>query len=388
LVFGNLSFHLFEPDEGRYAEIPREMLTRGDWIVPYLQGEPYLDKPPMLYWLVMISYKVFGIHDWSARLVPAFALEGCILLTLAFGRRWFGERAAFWSSLLLSLAPGFVSMGRLLIMDGLLTLWVTLSLCAAYEAIRGDRLKPTWWLVSACACGLGLLTKGPVALLLLIPPCLAYCCLHSQLNRLRWYWLGLFVAVCLAIPLPWYVAICLRSPGSGQLAFGANGSLPSLHATRNRSQALGAVSFRSARRWLVLVFLFDVGMQTSNLHHARISDADAGMWCVPCSESMAEWEIDQSICDRDVFDRVRRPQHRLAMVRGLPRSGQPACRITRLLPGSSDSASLLSEELRFGVVLRRPRRLTQLPQQADPSLDPVPPTAAPHRSDLHPSALS
>jgi Dolichyl-phosphate-mannose-protein mannosyltransferase len=252
LVFANLSFHLLEPDEGRYAEIPREMLARGDWLVPYLQGEPYLDKPPLLYWLVMLSYKVTGIHDWSARLVPALALEACILLTFAFGRRWFGDRAAFWSGLLLSLAPGFVSVGRLLIMDGLLTLWVAGSLFTAYEAIRGDRMQAGWWIASACACGLGVLTKGPVALMLLIPPCLAYCWLHglgqdsegrcrwielrpssfdlrasteARSSKLEarflsksvplfpsWHWLALFFVVCLAIPLPWYIAICVRSP--------------------------------------------------------------------------------------------------------------------------------------------------------------------------------
>src|SRR5262249_50851158 len=71
LLYPSLSFHLFEPDEGRYAQIPREMLNRGEWVVPYLQGQPYLDKPPLLYWLVMGSYRVLGVHVWSARLVPA-----------------------------------------------------------------------------------------------------------------------------------------------------------------------------------------------------------------------------------------------------------------------------------------------------------------------------
>src|SRR6185369_11735796 len=71
LLYPCLAFPLFEPDEGRYAEIPREMLQRGEWVVPYLQGEPYLDKPPLFYWLVMLSYRAFGAHDWAARLVPA-----------------------------------------------------------------------------------------------------------------------------------------------------------------------------------------------------------------------------------------------------------------------------------------------------------------------------
>src|SRR5437764_4043728 len=126
-----LSFHLFEPDEGRYAEIPREMLARGEWVVPYLQSEPYLDKPPLLYWLVIVSYKLFGVHDWSARLVPALAIHGAVLLVYLLGRRSLGERSAFWGALLLSLAPGFMSMGRLLMLDGLLACFTTLGLLTA-----------------------------------------------------------------------------------------------------------------------------------------------------------------------------------------------------------------------------------------------------------------
>jgi 4-amino-4-deoxy-L-arabinose transferase-like glycosyltransferase len=213
LIYGCLSFRLFEPDEGRYAEIPREMLLRGDWIVPYLQGEPYLDKPPLFYWLVGLSYGLFGVADWSARLIPALAIHGCILLTYLLGRRSLGERAAFWGALLLGFAPGLVSMGRLLILDGLLTLWVTLSLFAAFEAVSGTRLRWSWWLLAAAACGLGILTKGPVAVLLLAPPLWMYRRLTGPSCPLRWPALLAFVVVCLAVILPWYIAICVRLPG-------------------------------------------------------------------------------------------------------------------------------------------------------------------------------
>src|SRR5204862_7065639 len=94
ILYPSRGFHLLEPDEGRYAQIPREMLARGEWVVPTLQGEPYLDKPPLMYWLVALSYGVFGAHDWSARLVPALAVHGCVLLTYLLGRRGLGERAA------------------------------------------------------------------------------------------------------------------------------------------------------------------------------------------------------------------------------------------------------------------------------------------------------
>src|SRR6266478_803119 len=186
LLYPCLSFYLFEPDEGRYAEIPREMLARGEWLVPYLQGEPYLDKPPLMYWLVMARYRLFGEHDWSARLIPALAIQGCILVTYLLGRRSLGERAAFWGALALSLAPGFVSVGRLLVLDGLLAFCVTLSTLAAFEAVRGHRFRWSWWLLAAVTCGLGVLTKGPIAIVLLVPPIVLHQWLTRSPQRLGW----------------------------------------------------------------------------------------------------------------------------------------------------------------------------------------------------------
>lgn len=212
LLYPCLSFYLFEPDEGRYAEIPREMLVRGDWIVPHLQGEPYLDKPPLMYWLMMASYRLFGVAEWSARLVPAVAIHACLLLTYLLGRRIVGERPAFWGTLALGLAPGFLSMGRLLVLDGLLALWVTLSWLAVFEAVRGERLRWGWWLLAAASCGLGVLTKGPVALMLLVPPLAAHRWLTGSSWRLRWKAVTCFGLVVLAMSLPWYTAVCLRNP--------------------------------------------------------------------------------------------------------------------------------------------------------------------------------
>jgi 4-amino-4-deoxy-L-arabinose transferase-like glycosyltransferase len=212
LLYPSLGFHLFEPDEGRYAQIPREMLERAEWIVPYLQGEPYLDKPPLLYWLVMLSYRLLGIADWSARLPPALAVHGCILLTYFFGRRSLGERPAFWGALLLSLAPGFLSVGRLLVLDGVLAFCVTLSIFSALEALRGERLHWGWWLLAAVATGFGVLTKGPIALILLAPPLLAYGWLSQRLCRIGWRPMAGFLGVVLLIALPWYVGICCKVP--------------------------------------------------------------------------------------------------------------------------------------------------------------------------------
>jgi 4-amino-4-deoxy-L-arabinose transferase-like glycosyltransferase len=212
LLYPCLSFYLFEPDEGRYAEIPREMLLRGEWIVPYLQNEPYLDKPPLLYWLVMLTYLMFGVHDWAARVVPAVAVHAAILAAYLIGRRGFGERTAFRAALLLTLTPALLGVGRLLTMDGLLTLWVTLGLLAAFEAMRAAELRRGWWLLAAVACGLGLLTKGPIALVLVVPPLWLHRRLTGTGAALSWWSRAWFVAVALAVALPWYAALGLTNP--------------------------------------------------------------------------------------------------------------------------------------------------------------------------------
>jgi 4-amino-4-deoxy-L-arabinose transferase-like glycosyltransferase len=219
LLYPSLSFHLLEPDESRYAEIPREMLQRGDLVVPVLQGEPYLDKPPLQYWLVAASYRLFGVSEAAARLPSALAVHATLLLVYLFGRRLLGERSALAGALTLLVAPGFVVVGRLLILDGLLTFWTTLALFALFEALRGDRLRWGWWLTAAAACGFGVLTKGPVALMLVVPPIW----LHRRLTGGRTVGgaraVLVFAAALCLVALPWYVALCWRIPGFLQYFF-------------------------------------------------------------------------------------------------------------------------------------------------------------------------
>jgi hypothetical protein len=239
LLYPCLSFALFEPDEGRYAQIPREMLVSGDWIVPTLQGEPYLDKPPLFYWLVMLTYAGLGCHAWAARLVPALAMHATVILTYLLGRRLVGARAAFWGALLLAVSPGFFGMGRLLLLDGLLTFWVTLALFALYRAQAGPALHRGWWLLAALACGLGVLTKGPVAVILPLMPLVAHrwhlgpvrkrffepeaparaalagASGSEALSSSRYFAAAdvlAFAAVVLTVALPWYIAVCWRLP--------------------------------------------------------------------------------------------------------------------------------------------------------------------------------
>jgi dolichol-phosphate mannosyltransferase len=203
---------LLEPDEGRQAEIPREMLAHGDLLVPRVVGQPYYEKPPLQYWLTAGAYTLFGVHPWVARLAPATAAWLTVLLTFAWGRRSLGPRAAFLGALVLSLSLGFVSLGRTVVLDSLLAACVTVAWYSAHAAVSGPCFRWRWWLISALACGLGILTKGPVALVLLVPPVVVYHWLAAGVSRPRWRTWAVYVALAVLVPAPWYVAMTLRDP--------------------------------------------------------------------------------------------------------------------------------------------------------------------------------
>src|SRR5262249_26036781 len=143
-------------------------------------------KPPLLYWLVMAGYAAFGVHDWAARLVPATAALLVVLVTYLWGRRAAGPRAAVLGALMLCPSARFGYLGRMLAMDGLLCLGVVAALGAGHAALTGARLRRGWWSVSAAACGLAVLTKGPVALVLVAVPLLAYQALDRRACRPSW----------------------------------------------------------------------------------------------------------------------------------------------------------------------------------------------------------
>jgi 4-amino-4-deoxy-L-arabinose transferase-like glycosyltransferase len=212
LFLTRLSAPLLEPQEPRYAEIPRQMLARGDWLMPILHGRPYLDKPPLLYWFVMASYRLCGVHDWAARLVPGLAGILIVLVTYLWGRRALNEQAAWCGALALCLSVRFVYLQRILTFDGLLALWVTTALAAGQTALASSRLRVGWWLISALACGLGILTKGPVALVLVLAPLLAFCLLDRRCPPLGWTVFPGYLAIVAGVAGPWFIVIARREP--------------------------------------------------------------------------------------------------------------------------------------------------------------------------------
>lgn len=204
-----LSMPLFEPDETRYALIPKEMLRSGDLTVPRLDGEHYFDKPPLLYWMVAGVYSTLGDSVPMARLAPAASMLGVCLLTLGFGSRTVGTAVAFRAALVLAASPGLSSMGRLLLMDGPLTLWVLLAQGALYLALRDGPAKTGWWLLSAIGAALGIMTKGPICLILVLAPWAA----HRRLSAMDgpgWRAWAAWWLIVVSLSLPWHALVAFK----------------------------------------------------------------------------------------------------------------------------------------------------------------------------------
>ncbi|MCX7886916.1 MAG: glycosyltransferase family 39 protein [Verrucomicrobiae bacterium] len=188
---------LNEPDEGRYAEIGREMLATGDWLTPRLNGIPHLSKPPLTYWCVAASLGLFGINEFAARLPSALAAIGTLTALYAMVRSASNQRSALWAVVMLTTSGMFFLTARLITADMLLTCWVCWSVWTLWQGSN--------WLFVFLA--LGFLTKGPGALLL---PLFAGIGLRPRLKQFHW---GRGILVFTAITAPWFVAVTIQNPG-------------------------------------------------------------------------------------------------------------------------------------------------------------------------------
>ncbi|HEY7641270.1 MAG TPA: phospholipid carrier-dependent glycosyltransferase [Steroidobacteraceae bacterium] len=214
---------LFDPDEGRYAEIPREMATTGDWVTPTLNDFKYFEKPPLQYWTTAALYSVFGVHEWTARLYAAVSAFLCIPLVYAFCRRigYPGEMSLIAASLL-AINPYFAITGQLNLLDQGFTFFLTAALFAFVLAQRehdSPQRSRKWMLLTWAALGLAVLSKGVVTLVLAGATLVAYTVVTRNLTLLRrlnlLYGLPLFAL----ITLPWFWLVQARNPEFFQFFF-------------------------------------------------------------------------------------------------------------------------------------------------------------------------
>jgi len=205
------SYGLWEPDEARYAEIAREMLSSGNFLVPHLNYVPYIEKPPLLYWMTSLAFHFLGTNEFAARLVPALSALGGVIATYWFGRRSFDHRRGLLAAAILTTSPIYAVMAQVLITDMLLTVLLTVAFFSLFLQWReGGR----WWLAMYAAAALAVLTKGPVGVILPGLAGLLFLWRQGELRAgLKKFHLVTGALIIAAVVLPWFAAIAIRQPG-------------------------------------------------------------------------------------------------------------------------------------------------------------------------------
>jgi hypothetical protein len=198
------------------AQIARNMLSSGDWTTARLDGVPYLEKPPLIYWLIAGSYRIFGVHDWSARIPVALSVIALCLITTAFGIWAFGQRAGFYAGLCLSTCAGLFLFTRILLPDVMLTATIALALWAMLRALDEEERHPRLWAaILAASLALGLLLKSLIGIAFPAGAALVYLLITRELFVARtWRRLRPFsgLLIILLIAAPWHILATVRNP--------------------------------------------------------------------------------------------------------------------------------------------------------------------------------
>ena len=214
--FANLDYRrLIHPDEGRYAEIPREMVATGDWLTPRLDGIKYFEKPALQYWLTAAAYEAFGIRQWTARLWPAVAGFAGLLFIGYVGFRLAGPRLGLYSAAALGGCVWYVLNAHILTLDSGLTFWMSVgfgALLLAQRAAATPQQRRRWMLIAWPALALAVLSKGLIGIVL--PGASLF--LYSLLTRDWAVWRRLHLAAGLLlfalVAAPWFIAVSIRNP--------------------------------------------------------------------------------------------------------------------------------------------------------------------------------
>jgi 4-amino-4-deoxy-L-arabinose transferase-like glycosyltransferase len=211
-LFGIGNYGLYEPHEGHFAMVSQEMIWRGDWITPHLNGSPYLNKPPLLYWLIAISTSIFGTTEFAARLPIALVGWLGIVIAWKWTREMWGINPSRIAALMLSVTLGWFIFTHQLLIDVLLG---TLLLSSNYFLWRSLYQPKSWfyWLGAYISLALCVLTKGLIGIIFPLAGCLTLVLIRQDwkvIKRIRLY-KGLLLV--LAIVLPWFIAVEQANPG-------------------------------------------------------------------------------------------------------------------------------------------------------------------------------
>ena len=224
-ILGTWSLPLIDRDEPRFAEASREMIERGNYIVPYFNNQLRLDKPPLTYWAQVASYHIFGENDFAARFPSAIAAALTALLIFAWGRRMGGEKLGWWAAIIFTLSLQTFVHAKAAVADMWLVLFVTLASWAGFELFQSPTLKqgaavsrPPWaiwkspFLVFYLALALGFLAKGPIAWtpLLTVAGLIIYTRDWQMLQRFKF---AVGIALMLIVVALWGIPALIQTHG-------------------------------------------------------------------------------------------------------------------------------------------------------------------------------
>ncbi|HEX4389315.1 MAG TPA: glycosyltransferase family 39 protein [Steroidobacteraceae bacterium] len=206
---------LLDPDEGRYAEIPREMLASGDWVTPRLNDLKYFEKPPLQYWATAAVYGVAGLHQWSSRLWAVGLAFACLPLVFAWAGRLYGRRSALIALTALATSPYFVIVGQLNLLDQAFTFWLSVAVLAFTLAQCAPHRSPAerrWMLLAWAGAALAVLSKGIVVGVLCGGALILYTLTERDARPWRRLHLLTGLPLFLLIAVPWFIAVTVRNP--------------------------------------------------------------------------------------------------------------------------------------------------------------------------------
>ena len=214
--FCNLGYrHLAKSDEGRYAEIPREMVASGDWLTPRLNGFKYFEKPPLQYWVTAAAFSVFGQTEWAARLWPGLTGFFGVLLVFWFGSRLLGPPAGLCGAGVVASSAIYVSIGHMLTLDMGLTLFMSASVFSIALAQRdqaSEAERRRWMLLAWAAAALAVLSKGLIGIVLPAGAVALYVLVERDWKILARLHTASGTLLFAVIAAPWFVAVSIVNP--------------------------------------------------------------------------------------------------------------------------------------------------------------------------------